>query len=567
MKKLTSFLTAAALALALISDPLVPMASAVGYTDIPAGSSLAGEVQKAVDYGLMNGYSADRFGYSDAMTRAQFTAVLVRMMGWETETPETPTYSDVPADHSWYAVLETAAAHGVTDFRLDSGKQFRPGDKITRAEMSKLLVQALGLEGAAINLNYNRMIPYSEERHHTPFTDLPEGNEGYISVAYTIGMTKGITATTFGPNQTATRAQAAAMLVRIYEKMNVDTDFVHGFYTIFSHSQLGLTKNMDAVSTGWNHMKWDGENVTLSTIPEDGSELYIPQGGEEVIETLEQNHVPMNLGIYMDASDGVAEMLSTREALESFIEQVATEIFTDDKTSGKNPYSGVTIAFQDIGKESRENYLEFLRELSGMLRDFPDRAFSLYVCVPPVSRDTTVYQNAYDYKAIGELADKVILMAHDYDPRQLEDHLPDTAYESCATVPLSEVYLDLRNLVEQVDPHKVAIAFSARSMAWQIDEDGKLLFRKPISIPTETVAKRLAQPDTVRGWSQDSQQSYAIYTTEDGKRYFLWYQDEASVEAELRTAKLMGVTGVSLWRLGTIPESAEWNWNSLLAVP
>lgn len=566
MKKLTSFLTAAALALALISDPLVPMASAVGYTDIPAGSSLAGEVQKAVDYGLMNGYSADRFGYSDAMTRAQFTAVLVRMMGWETETPEIPTYSDVPADHSWYAVLETAAAHGVTDYRLDSGKHFRPDDRITRAEMSKLLVQALGLEGAASNLNYNRMIPYSEERHHTPFTDLPEGNEGYISVAYTIGMTKGITATTFGPNQTATRAQAAAMLVRIYEKMNVDTDFVHGFYTISSHSQLGLTKNMNAVSTVWNHMKWDGENVTLSTTRADGNEFALPQGYEEVTRTLEQNNVPLNLSIYMDASDGVTELLASDAGRQTAVEQIMGELTTDYKAIGKNPYSGVTVAFKDIGIENRANFLEFLMQLSGMLRDFPDRSFSLYVCVPPVSKDITVDQNAYD-KAIGEIADKVILMAHDYDPRQLGEYAPDTDYQRCATVPLGEVYLSLRDVIERVEPGKVAIAFSARSMAWQIDKNGKLLSRKSISIPTETVAKRLAQPDTIQGWSQENQQSYAIYTTEDGKRYFLWYQDEASVKAELRTAKLMGVTGVSLWRLGTIPESAEWNWNSLLAVP
>ena len=147
MKKALSCL----LTLALTAALAVPMASAVGYTDIPEGAALAGEVRKAVDYGLMNGYSATRFGYSDSMTRAQFTAVLVRMMGWETVTPETPTYADVPAGHNWYSVLETAAAHGVTDYDYDSvsGKYFRPDQPINRADMSKLLVQALGLGIAA----------------------------------------------------------------------------------------------------------------------------------------------------------------------------------------------------------------------------------------------------------------------------------------------------------------------------------------------------------------------------------------------------------------------------------
>ena len=130
---------------------------------------------------------------------------------------------------------------------------------------------------------------------------------------------------------------------------------------------------------------------------------------------------------------------------------------------------------------------------------------------------------------------------------------------------LRRVYLDLREVIERVEPEKVVLAFSVRNIAWQIDEDGNLVSRTPVSVSTETAAKRLAQSGTVKGWSQANQQSYAIYTTEDGSRYFLWYQDGASVDAELRTAKLMGVTGVSLWRLGLIPDSADWNWNCLLA--
>jgi len=561
MKKWLSCLTV----LALIIGLMVPSAAAVGYTDIPAGSSLSEEVRKAVDYGLMNGYNTIKFGYSDSMTRAQFTAVLVRMMGWETETPDTPTYDDVPVTHTWYSVLETAAANGVKDYTLSGGnKLFRPGDAITRAEMSKLLVQAVGLEAAAGSLNYNRMTPYSETLHHTPFTDLPEGNEGYISVAYTIGMTKGITDTTFGPNLTATRAQAAAMLVRIYEKMNVDTDFVHGFYAISSYSQLDLAENMDAVSAGWSRMTWDGETALLSTTSVNGNEYAIPSGYGEVTDTLAENGVPLNLCVYMDASGGVAELLASEAGRAQAVDQIIHELTVSYKTIRRNPYSGVTIDFEGIGSGNRENFVTFLSQLSAQLKDLPDRPLSLYVCVQPVPSDSSVYWNAYDYQSIGALADKVILMAHDYDPRVLENYQSGTYYEHCATVPLGGIYLDLRDVIEWVEPEKVVLAFSARNIAWQIDEDGNLVSRTPVSVSTETTAKRLAQRDTVKGWSQANQQSYAIYTTEDGSRYFLWYQDGRSVQQELQTAKLLGVTGISLWRLGTIPQSNGWNWNSLL---
>lgn len=146
MKKLLSSLLAAALTAGL----LVPSAGAVdtGFSDVPAESALAGEVRKAVDYGLMNGYDNDTFGYGDSMTRAQFTAVLVRMMGWDTVTPQTPTYTDVPASHTWYGVIETAAAHDVAN----DGGAFRPSDPVTRGEMAELLVRALGLKSAAERL-------------------------------------------------------------------------------------------------------------------------------------------------------------------------------------------------------------------------------------------------------------------------------------------------------------------------------------------------------------------------------------------------------------------------------
>jgi len=68
MKRLLS----CALALALTAALAMPVSSAVTYSDIPSGSSLAAEVQKAVNYGLMNGYSAGTFGYADSMTRVQF---------------------------------------------------------------------------------------------------------------------------------------------------------------------------------------------------------------------------------------------------------------------------------------------------------------------------------------------------------------------------------------------------------------------------------------------------------------------------------------------------------------
>lgn len=76
MKKLISGL------LAVLMTAALAIPSAGAYSDIPAGSALSEEVWKAVDLGLMNGYSPDTFGYSDSVTRAQFVTVVGRMLGW-----------------------------------------------------------------------------------------------------------------------------------------------------------------------------------------------------------------------------------------------------------------------------------------------------------------------------------------------------------------------------------------------------------------------------------------------------------------------------------------------------
>ena len=548
MKKLLSSLLAAALTAGL----LVPSAGAVdtGFSDVPAESALAGEVRKAVDYGLMNGYDNDTFGYGDSMTRAQFTAVLVRMMGWDTVTPQTPSYTDVPASHTWYGVIETAAAHDVAG----AGGAFRPSDPVTRGEMAELLVRALGLKGAAERLN-DTSSTYSHVHGGTPFIDLPEGKAGYIQIAYTIGMTNGTSATTFSPGSTATRAQAAAMLVRIYEKITAPTGPVHGFYAISSYSQLDLAGDMDAVSAGWSRMTWDGETAVLRTTSADGNEYAIPSGYEEVTDYLSGRDVPLHLSVFMEGQE-LKDLLASPDGRAQAVEQIVHEVTVDYQTIGENPYSGVTIDFEGLRQGQKADFTAFLTALDAELEDLGKE---LYVCVSPVLAGGTYY-DGYDYAAIGRLADKVILMAYGYDARDMSGFVGSRYHETAATAPIGQVYLGLAALTEQVDPDKVLLGFSAQATAWQIDENGNLLSGTPVYPTAETVAKRLAQPDTETGWSDACQQSYAVYTTEDGGRYFLWYQDDASVQAAMRTAKLLGVAGASVWR----PDSEVWNWDSLL---
>ena len=551
MKKLCSCLLSLALLCALAAVP-----ASAAYSDVPSGSALASEVEKAVGYGLMNGYSAGTFGYADPMTRAQFVTVLDRMLlpqdGDTTLvghiTPEMQVEYD--AVRAYYSSIDAAAEYGW----VDTDEPFRPTDPITRGEMSEILVRALGLGGAAA---------IAEKNADLPFTDVTAG-KGYISVAYDIGMTKGTTATTFGPNETATRAQAAAMLVRIYEKLRQDTGFLHGFYAISSYSQLSLMNSMDAVSAGWSRMTWDGTTALLATTTADGNEYAVPQGYEEVVAQAENNSVKLHLNVFMEGED-LKALLSSADGRAQAVEQILGELTVSYKTVGRNPYSGVTIDFEGLRSADAAAFTAFLTDLAQQVRALDK---SLYVCVSP-ALTTGSYYDGYELGKIAALADKVILMAYDYEDRSMAAGA--SALTAAPTSPMDQVYWSLKTAVDQVtaagqSADKLVLGISCKNVAWKVSSttDLTLTAAAPFYISNDTLAQRLGQAGTVRGRSNTSRCPYAVYTTEDGSACFVWYDDAESVQARIDTAKLLGITGVSVWRLGTVPAYGNWSWTDAL---
>lgn len=531
------------LALALAAGLWVP-AEAAEFADVPPDSALGAEVSKAVQYGLMNGYSAARFGYGDAVTRAQFATIVGRMLGWGGDAGAVTAEMALPdtLSDAYRAAIGAAAAHDA----VDSGAAFRPADAITRGEMSELLVRALGLKSAAA---------LAEKQGGLPFTDVTE-RTGYISVARAIGMANGVSETAFAPDATATRAQAAAMLVRVYEKINRPPQFIHGFYAISSYSQLHLTDQMDAVSAGWSRMTWDGLQAKLSTTSDGHNEYAIPDSYQLVTNYLDSTDKPLHLSVYMDTSGGLRELLASQSGRAEAVEAVLGELTRFYDAIGKNPYAGVTIDFEGLRSAQRENYTAFLTELSQKVHGIGKK---LFVTVQPVLT-TGSYYDGYDYRAIGALADRVILMAHDYDPLKLTGFTGSTYYQTAAPAPIDQVYASLLAALDPdtgvEDTGKLALAVSWKAVAWETDGEGALTGETPVHPALSTVSQRLRQPGTVMGWSDTYQMPYLRYATEEGQNIFLWYEDARSVAAKVRLAELLGIRGVSLWRLGNLPDDS-----------
>lgn len=533
MKKLLSLL----LALVLTVSPVSALAAG-GYSDVPASSWAISAIQAAKNYGLMEGTAPGTFGYGQTVTRAQFVTILARMFGWDTSAVNSG-FTDTTGH--WAAGAITAA---VQHDAIDRGGAFRPNAPITREDMAVMLVRALGYGDLA----------QKAAGYGLPFTDVTT-NKGYITIACDIGMTNGMSATQFAPKSSTTREQAAAMLVRMYEKYTADTQWLHGFYAISSYKQIDLAKDMDAVSLGWSRMTYDKTTgAALSTTSAGGNVYAIPSGYADAVRKLQSYGCQLNLSVFMDNTGGkLTALLADLAARRQAVQAIVTEATRPYQALGSSPYTGVTIDFEGLaGETNKANFNAFLTDLSQALGA---NGRSLHVAVMPATADGAYY-NGYDYRTIGALADKVILMAHDYQPASLQGFLGTTYYKNAALTPIQSVYYSLRAATDPQtgveDPGKLALAISCSANAWQVDAQGKLVSERATSPAMDTVAARLQQGAQM-GWSETYRNPYLTYATESGQHVFLWYEDSRSVKEKVDLAKLFGVTSVSLWRLGTIP--------------
>ena len=175
-----------------------------------------------------------------------------------------------------------------------------------------------------------------------------------------------------------------------------------------------------------------------------------------------------------------------------------------------------------------------------------------------------------DYRGLGDVCEKVILMAHDYQWTSIPESYVGTGNTSSPVTPIASVYEALRDITDPDtgvrDVSKIALAISFGTAGFHIDGDGKLLDTTIYHPGSSTLAARLAQPDTVVTYSDKYRNPCAVYTNEEGERYKVWYEDARSVADKLQLARMFGISGVSLWRVGTIPASSGYDvWSAVQA--
>ena len=423
---------------------LLATGAQAAYSDIPESHWAYDVVNQSADLGVIQGRGDGTFGLGQQVTRAEFAAMLDRLMGWELTAPAQASYADVPASAWYYDAVETAKAHGAV---TDTGV-FRPDADITREEM--------------------------------------------------------------------------------------------------------------AVSLGWSRLELQDGQAYLNTTNAGGNSWCVPDGYEDAVNYYKGTGTQMNLAVQMTdqaAANAILPDAAQRaRAIEQLV-QAADDLGVD----------GVTVDFEGLKGDGLKNGLTaFVQELKAALGG----SRPVYVCVHPVLKNGGAYYDAYDYRALGEAVDKVILMAHDYAASSMDQATADSGFTTTPVSPFEEVYYALHMATDDQtgvrDTSKLVLGLSVSNTAGWTLQDGKVINLTANHPAMDTILRRMGQSDTRITYSDTYRNPYMTYTDDDGNTNILWYEDAQSLTDKIELARMFGVSQVSVWRLGAIPADARWDlWSAL----
>ena len=170
------------------------------FIDVPENSYFRKPVEWAVEKGITNGVSEDKYGPEMSCTRAQVVTFLWITCGSEDAGTETG-FNDVDVDAYYDKAVAWAVEKGITAGTSEG--EFSPDMTVTRAQFVTMLWVANGKP---------------EVDGEMPFLDVP--SDAYyakaVAWAYANDITAGKSADSFAPDDPCTRAQIMTFLYNAY---------------------------------------------------------------------------------------------------------------------------------------------------------------------------------------------------------------------------------------------------------------------------------------------------------------------------------------------------------------
>lgn len=475
MKRLQRVLSCLLLC-ALLAGMFTVPASAL--SDVPEDFWAKEDIDRCVTLRYFYPEADGSFGVGKEMSRAEFVVVLCRAMGWKPTSPARAVYDDV-SEKAWYAgALEIAYHQGAI---TSQDGNFRPDDLITRSEAASMLVRALGY-GSLAGLIQDMSLPFRDVK----------ANNGYIVMAYGLGLMDGTSVTSFSPNGRVTREQAAAILMRLYDKLHDSTASRIGIAV--SSEELPELKGYEAVGVAAAKLAYNGDPQIAPAM--DKSEAQAVQAAASAAGA--------RALLYVTGND-----YHIREGDE---EKLAAVMFQAVEEGG---YDGLFLEVSGLTTVTQRDVLTAaVRSLREKLGERP-----LYIGAEAPSWKGAIF--GYDYAALGEAADRLVLRF---------DYKKETAAGRTVAPlePLEQIYYALNRLRGVVDADKLALILTSTGSVWE--------GREPESLTGKEITNLAAERTSRSHYSDRYACAYLVRETGPD----VWYLNGQAIKERTQLARLFG---------------------------
>ncbi len=182
-----------------------PPVKAMNFTDVSEDFWGYDYIKEAYEKGLVNGISENEFNPDGLITREEFVALLVRCAGLSNKDSVT-NFSDIKESDWYFDTVKTAYAYGIIKGRENGA--FGAGESITRQDIAVMIK----------NMADNGLIP-ELKGEISEFADADEISDYALSSVNAVsaqGIFSGYEDLTIRPKNNATRAEATAIILRIF---------------------------------------------------------------------------------------------------------------------------------------------------------------------------------------------------------------------------------------------------------------------------------------------------------------------------------------------------------------
>ncbi|SDJ84121.1 glycosyl hydrolase family 18 protein [Sediminibacillus albus] len=198
-------------------------------------------------------------------------------------------------------------------------------------------------------------------------------------------------------------------------------------------------------------------------------------------------------------------------------------------------YAGVSLDFEFIPPESRVAFTRFLIELKEAIGDL---ILQVNVFSKSADMPNNPFAGAFDYAAIGQIADIVTVLTYDYG---YTTGPPDPV------APIWWVEQVLEYAANLIPNNKLMIAIPLYGYNWNTSAEADST--TPARAIPVLQAQQLAQHNrSVIYYDQQAQSPYYTYTI-NGQNHTVWFEDIRSITAKYRLLETHNLLGAAYWRL------------------